>query len=180
MLSLVRWWMAVSGCHLNTHTVSPESDHLVLHDNPHWLPSFLNTRFASQAFYPIREIVIKGKIFTSQVQKYKYKTWKDFFTFFAIFCKGWWISKTKTRKKSRFGCNTLNSQSDGVRNKEHHKVRPIKPSSPNKMKEEWFYNWPSERLLGSDVSECLLCGQWDSEDRALSLTDCHTPPQAQH
>ena len=32
----------------------------------HWLPGFLNTRFATQSFLSLKKILIKGKIFTRQ------------------------------------------------------------------------------------------------------------------
>ena len=69
----------------------------------HWLPGFLNTRFATQGFLSQKENSDKRKnIYEAAGIEYRERrNIKQNRKYFTAFCKGWWISVRKTRKKQR-------------------------------------------------------------------------------
>ena len=105
VLSSSLWWMELSVCHLTPLHSRTQSLHLTLQEDStiaitlHWLPGFLNTRFATQGFLSQKENSDKRKNIYEAVGIERRNSKKNR-KYFTAFCKGWWISETKNKKEA--------------------------------------------------------------------------------
>ena len=85
VLSSSLWWMTRSGCHLNlsTPTETDITSYItgqIILITLHWLPGFLNTRFATQNFLSQKENSDKRKyIYETASREKKYRTEQKIF-----------------------------------------------------------------------------------------------------